>query len=205
MCPCAPGQAPLGVQGKRNRMDSRVASRGGPSLPSPSLCSRSVQRWGQKSSVLFFSRYLELTRVPMGRSTPRLPAVEAPGAGATSGLRAACRPAGRLSAAATLGGVTRKGFSDRNPNGWCQGCFPPSFRYFFLEILSQLKHTCLVPLPPPKFTQMLRTRSQLGGLVLPLRPGCQAPNRVCVDSRQGALAVRGIAALIGSGRNRAEV
>ena len=130
LCLRALGQALLRVQGKRNRMDSCVSSRDGPSLPSPSLCSRSVQRWGQNSSVLFFSHHLELTRAMSGPCTPWLPEVEAPTAGAASGLRATCCPAGWLGAATTLGGITRKGFSDRNPNRRCQGCFPPSFRFF---------------------------------------------------------------------------
>ena len=56
-------------------------------------------RGGDKSSALFFSHQLELTRVPSGPCTPRLPAVEAPSAGAASGLRVTRCPAGWLGAA----------------------------------------------------------------------------------------------------------
>ena len=152
---------------------------GGPQPSVSSLCSRSVQRWGQKSSVLFFSRHLELTRVPSGPCTPR----------ASCGRGSRCQDHQRAQSRLLPGQMARcdcsswwfneKRFFRQKPEQVVSALFSTIVSMCFLEILSQLKHTCLVPLPPPKLMQTLRTRSQLGGLLCLSDPDARPEARLC--------------------------
>lgn len=154
-----------------------VLPAGGPQPSVSSLCSRCPEVGTEVICPIFLSS-LELTRVPSGPCTPRASCGRGSGARTASGLRATCRPAGRLGAAAALGGLTRKGFQTETQTGGGRAVFHHCFD-IFSEILSQLKHTCLVPLPPAKFMPTLRTRSQLGGLLCLSDPDARPEPRLC--------------------------
>ena len=125
------GRGGLVCEGEEKLDGFRCCQQGGPSLPSPASA-HARSRGGDRSHLSYFSLVIWSSReCRQARARPGLPVAEAPGARTTSGLRAACCPARWLGATAALGGLTRKGFSDRNPNRWCQRCFPPLFRCVF--------------------------------------------------------------------------